>query len=359
VGADDYLCKPLNPAEVKQRIRQLLGRGAAPAPAEPEPSSAPEPPAPGPTEPAAPEARLTAEHLARAEAVYDDCRRFAEDAAERAKSEEPPDIDRCRDLAARLVRECQQSNRLLIKAIRSYQTDESSHDAVNCAIFSVKIGAGLNYDTEELTALAMAALCHEVGMSCVPEEVAAAEGKYSRRQRSAIRRHPEHAYRILKKLGPEYEWLAEAVYQEHEREGGQGYPQGLAGDEISEFAKVIGLADTYESLSHRRPFRRAFIAFDALREVIGMRHRYFAPHIIRALVAEVSVFPLESYVQLNTGEIARVVRTSPDNLLRPVVVVEYDSRGNRLKRARVVDLASRPLIYVTEAVDERELVTQG
>ncbi len=355
VGADDYLCKPLNPAEVNQRIRQLLGRTQGT-----ERSSEPEAqPAPATPDTDAQEAQAKAERLAQAEEVYEQCRRFAEDAAERAKKAEPPDIDRCRELAEDLVRECRDSNRLLIKAMRSYRADESAHDAVNCAVFSIKIGDGLHYDTERLIALAMAALCHEVGMSRVPDDVARAEGKYSRRQRAAIRRHPEEAYEILKKLGPDYEWLAEAVYQEHEREQGQGYPRGLTGDEISEFAKIIGLADTYESLLHRRSFRKAFIGFDALREVIGMRSRYFAPRIIRALVAEVSVFPLESYVKLNTGEVGRVVKTNPDNLLRPVVVVEYDAGGSRLKRPRAVDLTARPLIYVSEAVDERELTSQG
>jgi hypothetical protein len=63
-------------------------------------------------------------------------------------------------------------------------------------------------------------------------------------------------------------------------------------------------------------------------------------------------------VLLNTGETARVVKTSPDNLLRPAVVVEYDSSGRKLRRPKLVDLASRPLLYVTKPADERDLVEQ-
>ena len=366
LGADDYLCKPLDGATVKSRIRELLLKGAhEPAPrltpaedGEPEPGSD----AAGPGEPDAGEdekAPASVAHIERAEKLYAECRDFAKDAMERAGRGEPPDIDRCRDLASRLVQECTLGNRLLLKAIRPYEPGETSQDAPNVAVFSIKIGRGLNYDAEELTALAMAALCHEVGMSCVPPEVAEAEGRYSREQIGQIRQHPEHAKMILGKLGERYDWLATAVYQEHERIEGQGYPQGLKSDEICEFARIIGLADTYESLSHPRTFRKAFIAFDALREIIGMRGKFFPAHIIRALVSEVSVFPLESYVLLNTGETARVVKTSPDNLLRPAVVVEYDASGQKLKRPKLIDLASRPLLYVTKPADERDLVKQS
>lgn len=355
VGANDYLCKPIDGATAKTRIRELLLRTSRETPEPPLALAA----APAERRPATPAAAAepakAADHIARAESLYAECCAFAKDAMDRAHRTEPPDVELCRGLATRLVQESERSNRLLLRGVRPYPLGESDHDAANVAIFSIKIGQGLNYDAEQLTALAMAALCHEVGMSCVPSEVATAQGAYSKKQWAELKRHPEHAFKILSKLGTEYAWLAEAVYQEHERERGQGYPRGLKGDDICEFAKITGLADTYESLSHQRFFRKAFIAFDALREIIGMRNKYFAPHIIRALVSEVSVFPLESYVLLNTAETARVVRTNPDNLLRPVVVVEYDAASQKLKRPKMIDLASKPLLYVTKPVDESEL----
>jgi len=340
LGADDYLCKPVEGVQVKTRLRELLlrdSREVLPVPHGATPSGGP------------------AGHIGRADELYAQCVDFAKDVADRAGRNETPDIERCRDLAVRLVRECAHSNRLLLRAIRPYEPGEKTHDAPNVAVFSINIGRGLGYDAEELTALAMAALCHEVGMARVPGEVLAAEGKYTRRELAELQKHPEYAREMLSRLGDQYAWLTQAVTQAHEREGGQGYPQGLRGEQICEFAKIIGLADTYESLSHPRTFRRAFIAFDALREIIGMRNKFFAAHVIRALVSEVSVFPLDSYVELNTGETGRVARTSADNLLRPVVVVECDASGQRLKRPKMIDLASRPLLYVTKPVDERDL----
>jgi HD-GYP domain-containing protein (c-di-GMP phosphodiesterase class II)/ActR/RegA family two-component response regulator len=363
VGCDDYLCKPLDGGKVRSRIRELLLKPAT-VPPTPFRPTAPIPP----DEPAAKAkpsqdlfvAPVTAKDpIELADQLYTECLDFTQDAMARARNDEAPDITRCRELAARLVRECGRSNRLLLKAIRPYEAGERMHDAPNVAIFSIKIGAGLKYDPEEQAALAMAALCHEVGMGCVPSELAEVEGRYSKRQWNQIRQVPEHSRKLLLKLGDEYAWLAEAVYQSHERENGQGYPQGIAGEQITEFAKIIGLADTYESLTHPRTFRKAFIGFDAMREVIGMRGKFFASHIIRALVSEVSVFPLESYVQLNTGETARVVKTNADNLLRPTVVVEYDPSGQKLNRPKLVDLVARPLIYVTKPVDERELAHKG
>ncbi len=159
----------------------------------------------------------------------------------------------------------------------------------------------------------------------------------------------------LEGAGRRYEWLQRAVLHEHERLKGQGYPAGLAGDTIDQVAQILGVADVFEALSHPRVYRSPYTGLEALETVVGMQEEYFSPVIVAALVNEISAFPLDSHVQLSTGEIARVVATNPSNLLRPVVDVLWDADWTPLVEARRIELAAVPEVTVARALLDTEL----
>ena len=105
-------------------------------------------------------------------------------------------------------------------------------------------------------------------MVIVPKRILDKPGPLTTDETTLVRQHPEKGFRILQRLGAEFEWLANVALQEHEREDGSGYPSGLKGDEVHEYAKIVGLADAYESLTHVRPYRDKRTAFDAVKELI-------------------------------------------------------------------------------------------
>ena len=115
------------------------------------------------------------------------------------------------------------------------------------------------------------------------------------------------------------------------------------------------MADIYEAFSHPRTFRKTFIAYEALQKVIELRGEFFPPKIIKALMNEISIFPLGSYVQLNTGEIGRVVSTNADQLLRPVLLLLYNHDGTRKRQPVRADLTESPLLYVAKPIYDEEL----
>ena len=65
--------------------------------------------------------------------------------------------------------------------------------------------------------------------------------------------------------------------QIHEHHDGSGYPDGLRGDEIHEFARIIGLSDMYEALGHPRSDRKAHVIYSALTTIIDTRKKHFDP----------------------------------------------------------------------------------
>jgi len=226
--------------------------------------------------------------------------------------------------------------------------DLPSH-MVNVAVLSIKIGQGIGYGEEDLRKVALAACLHDTGMVIVPRKVLEKPGPLSPEELAIVRRHPEQGHRMLKALGPEFGWVATVALQEHEREDGSGYPKGLKEEEIHEYAKIIGLADLYESLTHVRPYQRRRVPFDAVKEVMSSSRQKFPSRILKGLIQGLSTFPVGSLVRLNSKEIARVVVTNPAFPLRPVVEVVTGPQGERLPSSRRLDLSQNSLVYITDS----------
>ncbi len=245
---------------------------------------------------------------------------------------------------------------LFLKAIRRkrFATWVVSH-SVNVGIFAVKIGLGLKYDkgdTEKLHQLALAAFLHDVGMVKVPTKILFKHGRLSPSEFDHIRQHPVDGYEIVKHLENDYPYVVDTVYQEQEREDGSGYPQGLKSADISEFAKVIGIADVFEALVHGRAYRDGFITYHAIQKIIENKSKQFNPKIIRGLVNTVSMFPIGSLVQLSSNEIARVKSVNKMRPVRPIVEVIKDSEGRNLKAPLRINLEEEPLLYITKPISE-------
>ena len=239
--------------------------------------------------------------------------------------------------------------------IRAYLAQKS----VNVSLFSVRMGEMLGYDEDQQLELGMAGLLHEIGMALIPEKFLFSPGPLPEQEVEVIRQHSEFGYQILKSYSDQYPYLAEVALQIHERIDGSGYPQGLRGDEIHEYAQIIGLVDTYEALCHSRPYRDRFHHFYAIKEIIRTCKVSFQRKHLKALLNTVSIFPLSTLVRLNSNAIGRVIQTFPDRPMRPRLRIEFDSQGRKVLTERIVHLPDNPLLYIVDSISEDEIPRLG
>mgnify|MGYP001594029615 FL=1 len=289
--------------------------------------------------------------------IYDELYEFLAEVLNAAKTDQKFSIDRGVELIAKVIDTPSAIESLYRKAIyrKEFKYDSNVH-GINVAIFAIKIGEGLGYKRDQLVELGIAALIHDIGMCKIPDEVVNKEGVLTNEQYALIKKHPQFGYDIIfNALGEKYKWLAEVVSQEQEREGGQGYPRGLLGNEIHEYAKVIGMVDVYEALSHPRPQRKRFLPYEATKVIVNSSKNMFPQKLIRALLTKLSCFPTGSYVVLNSKAIGRVVETNEASPLRPIIEMLYDSMGKKLAEKKIVKLQDTPLLYITDSVFEEDL----
>ena len=226
---------------------------------------------------------------------------------------------------------------------------------VNVAVYAVKMAQDLGLERERQVELGMCGLLHDIGMARIPEELIHRPGALGEQDREILRRRPAAAFDILKGLGPEAVAIAECAAQVCERMDGSGYPRGLRGDEIHESAKIIGLLDLYEALVHSRPNRQRLSFFEAMKYIFKSCKTQFERRHMKSLLRVFTVFPVHSYVLLNSEAIGRVVETSPDQPMRPKLQILLDAQRRKTLAERTVALAEEPLLNIVRCVSEAEM----
>jgi response regulator RpfG family c-di-GMP phosphodiesterase len=279
----------------------------------------------------------------------------AAQALEAAAAGRAPDLKAIRLLAERVHSRLLRDNGLVNQSLEPHgESDLASHSA-NVAIISGKIGMGLAFGVEDIVRLVMSGIVHDVGMAQLPKDLLQKPGILEAEELALLRTHPVLGAELLADVDSRYSWLVPVILQEHERRQGQGYPAGLLSSAIDPLAQVVGLADVFEALSHPRTYRSPYTALEALEQVSEMKGEYFDHGMVAALINEISAFPLDSYVQLSTGEIGQVVGTNPENILRPEILVRWDAGWNLIADPYHVDLATMPDVTVARALMEAEL----
>jgi putative two-component system response regulator len=148
---------------------------------------------------------------------------------------------------------------------------------------SVAIAKHLGLDKESIEKIRLAGLVHDIGKIGVRESVLNKPSSLSDEEYKHVRLHSETGERILKPIVDDGEIL-KAVRHHHERYDGAGYPDGLKGKQISQLARIIAVADTFDAMTSERPYRKALTPEEACAEVERCRGTQFDPEAADAFL---------------------------------------------------------------------------
>lgn len=147
------------------------------------------------------------------------------------------------------------------------KTSFSRDHAEKVERIAVSLGSALSLPAEEIAALRLAGLLHDIGIVTIPDAVLNKPKSLSPEEWAAVRRHPVTGAALLAGVRS-LRQIVPIVRHHHERYDGAGYPDGLAGDEIPRLARILAVADAYSAMTSDRPQRQALAAEEA-REKIG------------------------------------------------------------------------------------------
>ncbi|MEU9022647.1 HD-GYP domain-containing protein [Actinomadura sp. NPDC048394] len=148
---------------------------------------------------------------------------------------------------------------------------------------SVMIAQEIGMRADRVEAIRYAGMLHDVGKLGVPTKVLQKSGSLTEEEFAAIQLHPMRGLEIVREIGFLDEALA-GIMHHHEKVNGRGYPMGLAGDEIPEFARVISVADAFDSMTSTRSYRAARTVAEAVAELRRGMGDHFDPVMVEAFL---------------------------------------------------------------------------
>lgn len=146
---------------------------------------------------------------------------------------------------------------------------------------SLKLAENLCLPADRMEALEVAALLHDIGKIGIPERILNKAGPLEPEENEVIKMHPIIGAQILS-IVELFTKAVNGVRHHHERWDGQGYPDGIAGEDIDPLARIIALADTFDAMAQTRPYRGALPIQEILDEIRNQRGRQFAPEVVDA-----------------------------------------------------------------------------
>lgn len=152
--------------------------------------------------------------------------------------------------------------------------------SINVSIYTLSLGAFLGIAGKDLEVLGMAAILHDLGKSKVDYEIINKNGKLSDDEFAQMKNHPAFGHEIALKLGITDDRVLSGIRHHHEKIVGGGYPDNISGDEISYFARIIGVCDVFDALSTKRSYKDPMSSFESLK----LMKEQMAGHLDMSLV---------------------------------------------------------------------------
>ena len=243
-GAKDFLTKPLSPSEVRQRVRNLL------------------------------ETRM----------LYRMLREHNDDLESRVQAR-TAELEEARlQILYRLARAAE------------YRDDDTGQHTKRVGRSAGRIAEALDLEPSEVKRIRMAAPLHDVGKIGIPDSILLSSGKLSTSDFEVMKTHCSIGADLLASEDvPVLGLAAEVALTHHECWDGSGYPTGISGGEVPLSGRIVAVADTFDALTHSRPYKKAWPAERAFEELTRLSGRSFDPDVVDAFrsVAERS---LESFL---------------------------------------------------------------
>lgn len=230
-----------------------------------------------------------------------------------------------------------------IRKIDDYTLEHS----VNVAVISLVIGISLDLTRDELKDLGVGAILHDIGKMLIPKHILNKPAALTMEEYDVVKDHAKYGYELLSKIKGLNENIIDVARCHHERFDGKGYPNGLKGDHINLFARIVAVSDVYDALTSDRVYKKMIEPYRALEYICNMVNIQFDVKIVRCFLNSIRIYPLGSLVELTTKELGLVVDVNKNKPSEPIVRVLLDSNGQSIKGYYEIDTSKNIDINIT------------
>lgn len=226
-----------------------------------------------------------------------------------------------------------------ITQIQNFSGQLYAH-SVNVSVLMIGFASVLGYSKDLILEAGMAGFLHDIGMVRLPEELVSREGLHTRQEIESVKKHPSYGIEIVQKFNKELPAsVFHVIAEHHERFNGSGYPQSLKGDQINQMALICAIADVYDRLTTAGLAKRACLPQEALALIFQGAEEEYPRILVEHFTKLMGIYPVGSFVKLESGEMGLVIKINREHLLSPQIVMLFDMGGQRIDKLQVRDLS--------------------
>ena len=250
------------------------------------------------------------------------------------------DVAGCTPLVEDIAASMQRNAGALLSIVRLKTHDDYTymHSVAVCTLMVV-LARKLGLDEPQVREAGMAGLLHDMGKAMIPLQVLNKPGKLSEDEYRAVQQHPRLGHDLLVEAGTAGAGALDVCLHHHEQPDGRGYPERLAGDDLSLLARMSAVCDVYDAITSNRPYKSGWGPADSMAMMAGWtRAGKFDPKVFRAFVDSVGIYPVGSLVRLQSQRLAVVLEHNVQAPLSPRVNVFYSLRSQLTLPVQTLDL---------------------
>jgi diguanylate cyclase (GGDEF)-like protein/PAS domain S-box-containing protein len=173
----------------------------------------------------------------------------------------------------------------ILNTLTSRYAHEKTHSR-KVSRLAKAMGKAMDLDEYSIQKLELAGLYHDIGKIGVPSDIILAPRKLTEAEFDMIKAHTRYGYQILRSAD-EYAHIADEALYHHERYDGSGYPDGLKGDDIPVFSRIIAVADAFAAMTTEKPYQAKKSLEDAIQELKAGANHQFDPEIVEIFLEKV------------------------------------------------------------------------
>lgn len=214
------------------------------------------------------------------------------------------------------------------------------HSVAVCALM-IALARQLKLGEAEIREAGLAGLLHDIGKMAISSDILNKPGKLTGPEFTAVKEHPGQGHRMLLAAGGVSAIALDVCLHHHEKMDGSGYPDGLAGDQISLYARMGAICDVYDAMTSNRSYKRGWCPAESLQNMAKWSKGHFDPAIFSAFVKCIGIYPVGTLVRLKSGRLGVVVeQQAGKSMLLPKVRVFFSSKSLTYIPPELINLAT-------------------
>ncbi|GJL66842.1 MAG: HD family phosphohydrolase [Nitrospirales bacterium] len=231
--------------------------------------------------------------------------------------------------------------------------DDFFMHSLNVCALSMMLGQAFTQEEEELTAIGMGALFHDLGLLEFERTNSGPKSYRTTPDTKVLRIHPQNGRSLTENFRSMSNYSLDIIEQHHERLDGSGYPLGLLETEIGFFSKIVMAVDEYDELCNHPDITKCLTPYEALCYLYANRRGALWDKAVVALVQMLSVYPPGSLVELSDGNIGIVSSINPQARMAPWVML-YSSEIPK-EEALIIDLSQEDNLSIIKSFQPKEI----